>query len=55
MKFHVEDLMSSYTNKKVNDKFLKRLNMKYREHAEVTVTRGGEYKCLRMKTFGRIR
>ena len=40
VRFHVDDLMSSHVNKKVNNKFLKWLNRKCGTHAEVTSTMG---------------
>ena len=49
VRFHVDDLMSSHEDKKVNDEFLKWLNMKYGEHAPVTATQGEEHKYLGMK------
>ena len=49
MQFHVDNIMSSHINEKVNYQFLEWLNMKYGEHAEVTATRGNEHKHLGMK------
>ena len=49
VRFHVDDLMSSHVDKKVNDKFLKWLNRKYGTHAEVTSTRDEEHEHLGMK------
>lgn len=49
VQFHVDDLMLSHVDKKVNDKFLKWLNCKYGTHAEVTSTRGEEHKYSGMK------
>ncbi len=40
VRFHVDDLMSSQVDKKVNDDFLIWLNKKYGEHGDVTATRG---------------
>ena len=49
VRFHVDDLMSSHVDKKVNDEFLKWLNRKYGAHAKVTLTRGEEQEHLGMK------
>ena len=48
VRFHVDDLMSSHVNKKVNDKFLKWLNKKYGTHGEVKATRGDVHDYLGM-------
>ena len=40
IRFHVDDIMSSHANKKVNDEFLVWLNKKYGKFGEVTATRG---------------
>jgi len=40
VRFHVDDLMSSHVDSKVNDKFLKWLNKMYGGHGEVKATRG---------------
>ena len=39
IRFHVDDLMSSHKDSKVNDNFLKWLNKKYGEHGKVQATR----------------
>ena len=49
VRFHVDDLMSSHVNPKVNDKFLKWLNWKYGAHGEVKATRGKVHDFLGMK------
>ena len=46
MRFHVDDLMSSHKDKRVNDEFLKWLNDKYGEHGKVTATRGNTHDYL---------
>ena len=48
IKFHVDDLLSSHQQGKVNDEFLKWLNEKYGHHGEVTATRGNEHEYLAM-------
>jgi hypothetical protein len=40
VKFHVDDLISSHIDPKVNDNFLSWLNHKYGKHGEVKATRG---------------
>ena len=40
IRFHVDDLMSSHMDPKVNDKFLVWLNKMYGKHGEVKATRG---------------
>ena len=40
IRFHVDNLMSSHVDKKVNDNFHKWLNKKYGSYGEVKVTRG---------------
>ena len=40
VRFHVDDLMSSHMDSKVNDKFLKWLNEMYGDHGEVVATHG---------------
>lgn len=40
IRFHVDNLMSSHGNKKINDEFEKWLNNKYGEYGEVTASRG---------------
>jgi hypothetical protein len=47
IKFHVDDLMSSHKDPKVNDNFLSWLNNKYGGHGEVKATRG-----INMTTWG---
>ena len=46
VRFHVDDLMSSHEDKRVNDKFLKWLQEKYGEHGAVKGTRGREHDYL---------
>ena len=46
--FHVDDLMSSHVDSKVNDKFLKWLNEKHGNCGEVTATRGKKHDYLGM-------
>ena len=48
VRFHVDDLMSSHVDSKVNDEFLKWLNEMYGEHGEVTATRGKVHDYLGM-------
>ena len=48
VRFHVDDLMSSHVDPKVNDKFLKWLNVLYGEHGEVKATRGSTHDYLGM-------
>ena len=40
VRYHVDDLMASHIDAKVNDSFLKWLNRKYGKHGEVKATRG---------------
>ena len=40
MKYHVDDLMGSHVDPKVNDEFLKWLNEMYGHFGEVKATRG---------------
>ena len=40
IRFHVDDVMSSHVDPKVNDEFLDWCNMKYGEHGKVKATRG---------------
>ena len=40
IRFHVDDLMSSHVDKRVNDKFHKWLERKYGEHGKMKTTRG---------------
>ena len=49
VRFHVDDLMSSHMDKKVNDQFLKWLNDKYGKHGEVKATRGPIHEYLGMR------
>ena len=46
--FHVDDLMSSHKDKRVNDHFLIWLNKKYGKHGEVKATRGHVHDYLGM-------
>ncbi len=48
VRFHVDDLMSSHVNKKVNDEFLEWLNKMYGEHGKVKATRGKVHDYLGM-------
>jgi len=49
IRFHVDDVMCSHQEKKVNDDFLTWLNYKYGEIGEVKATRGNEHDYLGMK------
>ena len=49
VRFHVDDLMSSHVDSKVNDEFAKWLNNKYGEYGEITSTRGKVHEYLGMK------
>ena len=49
VRFHVDDLMSSHKNEKVNDNFLKWLNKKYGSHGEVKANCGKIHNYLGMK------
>ena len=40
VRFHVENVISSNANTKVNDKFTERMNRKYVKHGEVKASRG---------------
>ena len=59
VRFHVDDLMSSHMNPKVNSKFLKWLNSKYGSHGDVKATRGKKHDFLGMNfdfsTKGKVR
>ena len=48
IRFHVDDIMSSHVDPKVNDNFLKWLNKKYGNHGEVKATRGKRHDYLGM-------
>ena len=48
MRFHVDDLMSSHVDSKVNDDFLKWLNEQCGECGEVKATRGNAHDYLGM-------
>ena len=48
VRFHVDDLMSSHVDAKVNDKFLEWLNKLYGTHGEVKATRGKVHDYLGM-------
>ena len=48
MQFHVNDLMSSHVNPRVNDEFLEWLNKTYGALGEVTATRGKVHDYLGM-------
>jgi hypothetical protein len=48
VRFHVDDLMSSHVDPKVNDDFLKWLNKMYGSHGEVKATRGKVHDYLGM-------
>ncbi|MGC8472764.1 MAG: hypothetical protein ACP5PM_10830, partial [Acidimicrobiales bacterium] len=46
--FHVDDLMSSHVDTKINDNFEKWLNKMYGAHGEVKTTRGKVHNYLGM-------
>ena len=48
VRFHVDDLMSSHVDSKVNDEFAKWLNRKYGKHGAVKVNRGKVHDYLGM-------
>ena len=48
IRFHVDDLMSSHEDPRVNDDFYEWLNAKYGEHGEVTMKRGKVHDYLGM-------
>ena len=48
IRFHIDDLVSSHVDEKVNDEFLKRLTESYGKHGEVTITRGNKHDYLGM-------
>ena len=48
IRFHVDDLMSSHVDSKVNDRFYTWINKKYGEFKEVTCTRGKKHTYLGM-------
>ena len=48
IRFHVDDLMSSHVDKKVNDEFHKWMNKKYGMYKDVTCTRGKKHVYLGM-------
>ena len=48
VRFHVDDLMSSHEDAKVNDEFLEWLNKMYGEHGEVKAVRGNKHDYLGM-------
>ena len=48
IRFHVDDLMSSHVDKKVNDNFHKWLNKNYGSYGEVKATRGKKHDYLGM-------
>ena len=48
IRFHVDDIMSSHVNKRVNDKFLEWLNRNYGKLKTVTATRGKLHEYLGM-------
>lgn len=49
MRFHVDDLMCSHVDSKVNTKFLKWLNLQHGTCGEVKATRGHIHDCLGME------
>ena len=49
VRFHVDDLMSSHVDSKINDKFHQWLNKKYGKFGEVKVTRGKIHDYLGMR------
>ena len=48
MRYHVDDLMGSHVDPKVNDKFLKWLDELYDHFGEVNATRGAVHDYLGM-------
>jgi hypothetical protein len=48
VRFHVDDLMSSHVDLKVNNEFLEWMNTKYGKHGAVTATRGKIHEYLGM-------
>ena len=48
MRFHVDDLMSSHMDSKVNDEFLKWLSEMYGDYGDVVATRGKVHDYLGM-------
>ena len=48
IRFHVDDIMSSHKDKKVNDEFNKWLNKMYGKYGEVKVYRGKKHDYLGM-------
>ena len=48
VRFHVDDLMSSHVDKRVNDKFKRWPNELYGTYGEVKTTRGKKHDYLRM-------
>ncbi len=48
VRFHIDDLMSSHVDPKVNDRFLEWLNKMYGSHGEVKATRGKVHDYLGM-------
>lgn len=48
IRFHIDNLMSSHVDKKVNDEFLLWLNEKYGKIGEVTANRGDKHNYLGM-------
>ena len=46
VRFHVDNLMSSHMDSKVNDEFLKWLNKMYNNYGEVVVTHGKVHEYL---------
>ena len=59
VRFHVDDLLSSHVDSRVNDKFLKWLEHNYGEHGKVKVTRGKVHEFLGMsfdfRTKGKLK
>ena len=49
--FHVDDMMSSHVDKKVNNRFVKWLEIMYGQHSPVTIHMGKKHDYLRM-VFG---
>ena len=49
IRFHVDDVLSSHVDPRVNDEFEKWLNKMYGTHGPVTSTRGREHDYLGMK------
>jgi hypothetical protein len=53
IRFHVDDLMSSHVDPKVNTQFLTFLNKKYGQHGKVESTRGSVHELFSLNLFSR--